>query len=99
MDYKIISDRLKGLLSLKNEAVGIKLLQDNTSVTGYNSDNKYTFCQFIMKAREGNKLLATADNIACANGASALGFIPVPEKLINGDFLSQLGSFQKEGAQ
>lgn len=99
MYYKIIADRLKDLLSLKNEAVGIKLLQDNTSVTGYNSNNKYTFCQFIMKAREGNKLLATADNIACANGASALGFIPVPEKLMNGDFLSQLGSFQKEGAQ
>lgn len=99
MDYKVISDGLKDLLSLKNEAVGLKLLQDNTSVSGYNSENKYTFCQFIMKAREGNKLLATADNVACANGASALGFIPVPEKLMNGEFLSQLGSFQKEGAQ
>lgn len=99
MDYKIIADRLKSLLSLKNEAVGLKLLQDNTLVSGYKSDPKYTFCQFIMKAREGNKLLATADNIACANGASALGFIPVPEKLMNGDFLSKLGSFQKKGAQ
>ena len=99
MDYKVISDGIKDLLSLKNEAVGLKLLQDNTSVSGYNSENKYTFCQFIMKAREGNKLLATADNVACANGASALGFIPVPEKLMNGEFLSQLGSFQKEGAQ
>ncbi len=99
MDYKIISDRLKNLLSLKNEAVGLKLLQDNTLVTGYSSEHKYTFCQFIMKARQGNKLLAIADNIACANGASALGFIPVPEKLMDGEFLSQLGSFQKEGAQ
>ena len=99
MDYKVISDRLKDLLSLKNEAVGLKLLQDNTSVSGYNSNNRYTFCQFIMKAREGNKLLVTADNVACANGSSALGFIPVPEKLMNGEFLSQLGSFQKEGAQ
>ena len=70
MDYKVISDRLKDLLSLRNESVGLKLLQNNTSVTGYKSDNKYTFCQFIMKAREGNKLLATADNIACANGAA-----------------------------
>lgn len=99
MDYKVISERLKNLLGLKNEAVGLKLLHDNTSVSGYNSHNKYTFCQFIMKAREGNTLLATADNISCANGASALGFIPVPEKLMNGEFLFQLGSFQKEGAQ
>lgn len=97
MDYKVISQRLKDLLGLKNEAVGLKLLQDHTSLTGYQSDHKYTFCQFIMKAREGNKLLATADNVACANGSSALGFIPVPEKLMTGEFLFQLGSFQKEG--
>ncbi len=30
MDYRIISDRLKELLGLKNEAVGLKLIQDNT---------------------------------------------------------------------
>ncbi len=99
MDYKTISKRLKDLLNLEKEIVGLKLLQDNLCVTGYKSDNKYTFCQFIMKACEGNKLLATADNIACANGASALGFIPVPDKLLNGEFLYQLGSFQKKGAQ
>ncbi len=99
MDYKVLSKRLKDLLKLKTEAVGIKFLNDNAAVSGYSSGNKYTFCQFIMKAREGEKLLATADNVACANGASALGFIPVPEKLMNGEFLSRLGSFQKEGAQ
>ena len=99
LDYKVISDTLNNILGMQNEAVGIKLLQDNNSVTGYRSEEKYTFCQFIMKAREGNKLLATADNIACANGASALGFLPVPEKLMNGEFLSHLGSFQKEGAK
>ena len=99
MDYRLLSEKLKEILCLKNEAVGLKLLADNTLVSGYSSDQKYTFCQFIMKAREGRKLLATADNIACANGASALGFIPVPEKLLNGAFLSQLGSFQEEGAQ
>lgn len=99
MDYILAGERLKNLLNLENEAVGLKLLKDNTSISGYNSDNKYTFCQFIMKAREGSKLLATGDNITCANGASALGFIPVPEKLLSGEFLYKLGSFQKEGAQ
>jgi len=84
---------------MTNEPVAIKLLHDNGALQGYDSEKKYTFCQFIMRAREGNKLLATADNIACANGSSALGFMPVPEKLTNGDFLAALGSFQKEGAQ
>ena len=99
MDYKDLSERLNDILGLKNEAVGLRLLKEQVSLPGYDSDNKYTFCQFIMKAREGNKLLANADNIACANGSSALGFIPVPDKLMNGALLHQLGSFQKEGAQ
>lgn len=99
MDYRDLSQRLKGLLNLEEEAVGLKLLSDNSSVSGYLSDKRYTFCQFIMRAREGNKLLATADNIACANGASALGFLPVPDKLLSGEFLYHLGTFQKEGAQ
>jgi uncharacterized protein (DUF169 family) len=99
LDYKLIGKRLKDLLGLKGEPVGLKLLKNNTSVIGYDGGNKYTFCQFIMKAQEGNKLLATADNVACANGSSALGFIPVPERLINGEFLAHLGSFKKEGAR
>lgn len=99
MDYKAASETLKNILGTKNEAVGIKLLSDNASMPGYDSENKYTFCQFIMKAREGHKLLATGENIACANGCSALGFMPVAEKLLNGEFLEQLGSFKKEGAQ
>ena len=99
MDYQLASEKLKTILGLKTEAVGIKLLQGNASVSGYESENKYTFCQFIMKAREGHKLLATADNVACANGASALGFMPVPEKIMSGEFLGQLGAFQKEGAR
>ena len=99
MNNKLISEKLENLLGLTNEAVAIKLLCDNSAAEGYDSEKKYTFCQFIMRAREGHKLLATAANIACANGASALGFMPVPEKLANGEFLAALGSFQKEGAQ
>lgn len=99
MDYTSMSERLKNILDLKHEAVGLKLLQDNTTLKGYSSEKKYTFCQFIMKAREGERLLATADNVACANGSSALGFIPLPEKLINGEFLFRLGTFQQEGAR
>ena len=99
MNYKEASEKLKEVLNLENEIVGLKMLKNNDILEGYNKEPKYTFCQFIMKAREGHKLLATADNIACANGASALGFISVPEKLMNGEFLSQLGTFEKEGAK
>ncbi|MDD4366905.1 MAG: DUF169 domain-containing protein [Eubacteriales bacterium] len=94
-----MSAKLKELLDLKNDIVGVKMLKDNKLLQGYDSSKKYTFCQFIMKAREGKKLLATSENIACANGASALGFMPVPEKLMSGEFLEKLGSFKKEGGK
>lgn len=99
MNYKELSEKLNSILKMKHSAVGIKLLTENNLIPGYDSSNKYTFCQFIMKAREGNKLLANGSNIACANGASALGFIPVPEKLMSGQFLSIIGSFQKEAGK
>lgn len=99
MKYKEMSKKLEDILKMKQSAVGLKLLENGSAMPGYDTSHKYTFCQFIMKAREGNKLLANGDNIACANGASALGFMPVPEKLMSGELLSILGSFQKEGAQ
>ena len=99
MDYKELSKKLSDILKMEQPAVGIKLLKDDDFPEDYHSENKYTFCQFIMRAREGKKMLATKDNIACANGSSALGFRPVPEKLMNGEFLSILGSFKKKGAQ
>lgn len=100
VDYRVLSERLNAILGMHNNAVGIKLLQDNNSLTGYDYDSahKYTFCQFVMKARDGNKLLVTPDNIACANGGSALGLLPVPEKLINGELMHSIGTFEKNGA-
>lgn len=99
MEYKFLSKRLKELLEMENEPVGIKFLTDNELAKDYNRDKKYTFCQFIMRAREGEKLLAIRENITCANGGSALGFMPVPERLTNGQFLAQLGTFEIEGAK
>lgn len=99
MNYQELAEELNEILKLEKPAVGIKLLTNDNCLEGYESKVSYTFCQFIMKAREGNKLMASGNNIACANGASALGFIPVPEKLMSGEFLSILGSFQKEAGK
>ncbi|MDD2216632.1 MAG: DUF169 domain-containing protein [Eubacteriales bacterium] len=98
MDYRVLSEKLNTVLGMENQAVGIKFLKENEVIPGYDNENKYTFCQFIMKARKGEKLLVTSDTIACANGGSALGLLPIPEKLMNGDFLSHLGTFEKKGA-
>lgn len=86
MDYSQLDKELNRILGLDRPAVAIKFLTEEKNLKSYDTSKQYTFCQFIMKAREGQKLMATGDNIACANGASALGFKLVPEKIINGDF-------------
>ena len=98
MDNRKNAAKLENILQLKNQPVAIKLLKENKEMPGYDDGRTYTFCQYIMKAQEGNKLLANGNNISCANGLSALGFREVPEKLLNGEFLERIGSFKKEGA-
>lgn len=101
MNYQELSEELTRILHLDLPPVGIKFLKKGEveKFQNYNSDVKYTFCQFLMRARKGEKLLANAGNIACANGSSVLGFIPVPDKLKTGDFLEKLGSFEKEAGR
>ncbi|MGI6550651.1 MAG: DUF169 domain-containing protein [Syntrophomonadales bacterium] len=98
MDYKSLSEKLIAVLGLDSQPAGIKLLNDN-KLPGYDNSHKLTFCQFVMKAREGKKLLVTSENIACANGGSALGLLPVPEKLLNGELMHKLGTFEAKGAR
>jgi len=101
LNYQELSEELTRILKLDLSPIGVKFLKEGEveAFQNYNSDVKYTFCQFLMKAQEGEKLLANADNISCANGASALGFRPVPDKLKTGEFLEKLGSFEKEAGR
>jgi len=98
-DYKKLSEKLTDILGLEQQPVGVLFIEGDERPAGYSADKKYTFCQFLMKARAGEKLLAGPDNITCANGASALGFMEVPDRLRTGDFLEYLGTFTKEGAR
>lgn len=101
MNYKELSEELTRILGLELPPVGVKFLKEGEAENypDYDAGTHYTFCQFLMKAREGEKLLANGKNIACANGASALGFMPVPDKLKAGDFFEVLGSFEKEAGK
>jgi uncharacterized protein (DUF169 family) len=99
LDYKHLSDELTKLLDLPQTAVGVKLIKDDFIPEGWERGEKLTFCQFIMKAREGEHLIADAENISCPNGASALGFMDVPEKLKTGVFLENFGVFTEDGGR
>jgi len=101
LNYQELSEELVRILHLELPPVGVKFLkkEDVDAFQDYNSDVKYTFCQFLMRAQEGERLLANGDNVACANGASALGFRPVPDKLKTGEFLENMGSFARDAGK
>ncbi len=101
LNYPEMAEELTRILHLDLPPIGVKFLKDGEAeeFQNYNSDVRYTYCQFLMRAHEGEKLMATANNVSCANGASALGFLPVAEKLKTGEFLEKLGSFEKEAGR
>ena len=46
-----------------------------------------------MRARRGEKLLLTGDKHACPVGGSALGILPIPDKVKSGEFHFNIGMF------
>lgn len=55
-------------------------------------------CGTIMRARKGEKLLVPADKEACPVGASALGMVPVPEKVASSEFHHNMGMYKDPAA-
>lgn len=94
MEHYNYAQTLKYFLELYRRPVAIRFLKkDEEALPEYRSDLNLTFCQFVMLAQRGEKLLALADNLACANGAAALGLMAMPEKIKNGEMLSRLNLF------
>jgi len=51
------------------------------------------YCQALMIAGKGEKIVITADNIACPASAAAFGLKPLPEMLSSGQMLYNTGLF------
>lgn len=83
--------------------VGIKILQNKENLDNYLEDeidknNNYRYCQALMKARYGNKVMLDKNNIACPASAAAFGFKPLVEKLQSGEMLYNMGLFDSKEA-
>lgn len=99
-DYSVLSRELKQTLGLKHEPVAITLIRKGMSLP---SDYPLTetpvrHCGTIMRARKGEKLLVTPEKEACPVGASALGMVPVPEKVASGEFHYNMGMYKDPAA-
>lgn len=100
MDYAEMSKKIVDILGLQNEPVAVTLIKKGEKLPeGYSEPDKpIRHCQSIMRARHGEMLVVTEEKEACPVGASALGIVPLPEKVKSGDFHYNLGLFESAQA-
>lgn len=87
-------------LGLKNEPVAVTLIKQGQEIpAGYTEpETPIRHCQSIMRARKGDSLVVPAKKQACHVGASALGMVPIPEKVSTGELHYNLGMFETQAA-
>lgn len=93
---KEMSAKLKSILNLEREPVGVKFIKDSdkTAVNkDYDSTTKTRYCQALMRAGSGERIRITSDNISCPASAAAFGLKPLPEMLASGQMLHNMGLF------
>lgn len=96
--YKELSEIIKNSVGLESEPVGIKFLKSASAANGAKLVEDHRFCQLIMRARRGEELLLTKDEITNPAAAAAFGFKPLAEKLQDGSMLQGYGIFKDKEA-
>jgi uncharacterized protein (DUF169 family) len=99
-DYAKCAQVIKEVLELTSEPVAVTLVKKGDPLPeGYQvPDKNIRHCQSIMRARRGEKLLLTGEKHACPVGGSALGILPIPEKVKSGEFHFNIGVFENIAA-
>lgn len=99
LENRAAANRLKSLLGLERSAVAVKFIPtDEELPAGFVEPDARRYCQVLMEASRGAKVLLTPANINCPASAAALGFKPLPEKLDTGDMLVAYGIFANKAA-
>ncbi|NLB51478.1 MAG: DUF169 domain-containing protein [Syntrophomonadaceae bacterium] len=103
--YSLYAQKLKDLLGLLREPVAVKLVHNENelnsmNVSGYDAETKCRYCQAVMRASHGEKVILNADNITCAAAAAAFGLKTLHPKLASGAAHHNVGTFgTQEAAQ
>ena len=99
MQYTDYANRMISILNLDHPPIAVKLLKPSDPLPeGFDSTQKLRFCQSIMKAKCGQQILLTQENITCPAAAAAFGFRPLPEKLAGGEVMYSMGLFGNKEA-
>ena len=98
MDLEKSAKILTEILGLKYPPIAVKFFEKVEALDGFKLPSDRRYCQIIMGAGKGQKLMLTADNIACPAAAWALGFKEPPIKLSSGEMPAAMGIFASPAA-
>ena len=98
MDLEKSEKILTEILGLKYPPIAVKLFEKTEALDGFKLPSDRRYCQILMGAHEGQKLMLTADNIACPAAAWALGFKEPPPTLSSGEMPAAMGIFASPAA-
>ena len=87
------ADIMQKVLRLESSPVAVKFLEDPASLQGFTLAEKSRYCQALMRARRGESVYLTPNEITCPASARALGFKSPPEKLLSGEMPAAYGLF------
>jgi uncharacterized protein (DUF169 family) len=95
-NYAELSKKMVEILGLKTEPVAVTLIKKGQPIPGgyVVTETPLRHCQTIMRARKGEKLVVPASKQACPVGASALGMVPLPDKVKSGEFHHNMGMYE-----
>ena len=87
-----LAKRMMAVLELSGSPVGVRLLHEGSELpAGVRVLNQYRYCQALMLARRGERVLLDGHGIACPAAAAAFGFRPLPKELQSGRGLVGFG--------
>lgn len=92
-EWRKSAKALKDILGMASEPVAVKFFEEYEDLNDFQMCSERRYCQVLMGARHGEKLLLTPVNIACPAAAWAIGFKPPPQKLSSGEMPAAMGIF------
>jgi len=93
------AERLTEILGLERQPVAVKFVPSGEEEpAGFAAPPGRRYCQVLMEASRGKKVLLTPETISCPASAAALGFKPLPEKLDTREMLAAYGIFASQEA-
>ncbi len=93
-DVRVLAEDMVEVIGLESAPVAVFMLApdaDMAPFAGWTPVERHRYCQALMKARGGERVILEADELACPAAARAFGFKPLPQGLQTGKGLVGFG--------